>query len=71
MLSSFGVHYILLGQAVHVFVGTPFPGSIRISKNEISVKFSSDILVVSELLAVVPGDCMGTFRNWLEQERGS
>jgi hypothetical protein len=60
-----------VNQTIHIFMSTTLPGSIRIIKNEISVKFSSDILVFSELLAIVPGHCMQTFRNWLEQKRGS
>ncbi len=57
---------VLSDQAVHVFVGAPFPGSERMRKEEVSFQFMGDTFVFSEILAIVSGDGMRMFRKRLE-----
>ena len=57
----------LADQAVHVLVGTPFPGGIWMCEEEVSTKFRGDSFVLSELPTVVSRQRMDTSRKRRQQ----
>ena len=47
---------VLPDEAIHVFVCSSFPGSERMSKEEIYIQFAGDTFMFSELLDIISGD---------------